>query len=90
MQAEANGKAVKPFSREAILHDLQRLNRESSQAVTGLKKGDRGRRPGAAHDPRPDPREGEGPGNLSVSAPPPDVLGEFLRRFITTPAARPG
>ena len=36
-QAEANGKAVKPFSREAILHDLQRLDRESSQAVSGLK-----------------------------------------------------
>jgi hypothetical protein len=38
-RAEAKGRSVKPFDREAILHDLQRLNRETRQAFTALKEG---------------------------------------------------
>jgi hypothetical protein len=38
-KAEARGGAVKPFNREAILHDLQRLDRETKQAFAALKEG---------------------------------------------------
>jgi hypothetical protein len=38
-QAQAKGRPVKPFHREAILNDLQRLNRETKQAMGALKEG---------------------------------------------------
>jgi hypothetical protein len=81
-QAEANGKAVKPFSREAILHDLQRLDRESSQAVAELK----GSVEAAAQDQHTTPGQilakAKDLASQASAAPPPDVLREFLKKFI--------
>jgi hypothetical protein len=38
-RAEAQGRPVKPFHREAILQDAQRLNREAKEAFAVLKEG---------------------------------------------------
>ncbi len=38
-KAEASGKPIKPVSREALLHEFQRLNRECKQAVVELREG---------------------------------------------------
>jgi hypothetical protein len=38
-RAETKGRPVKPFHREAILNDLNRLNRETRQAFAALKDG---------------------------------------------------
>jgi hypothetical protein len=37
-RAEASGKPIRPVSREALLHEFQRLDRECKEAVVGLKE----------------------------------------------------
>jgi hypothetical protein len=83
-QAEAKGRPVKPFHREAILNDLQRLNRETRQAYAALKAGIEA----AARKQRTTPGEIlQRAGNLarreaSSLSLPPEVPEKFLQDFL--------
>ncbi len=90
-QAQANGKAVKPFNREAILNDLQRLNRESNKAVDELKSSietaarEQHTTPGQVLD-----KAKRDLARLAIPTPPPDAASEFLKRFITQAGGKHG
>ena len=74
-QAEAKGRSVKPFNREAILHDAQRLDRETKQAFAALKEGIE------AAAQKQNTTRGEVLAGLKTTAPP-NVSREFLPKFI--------